>query len=158
MKQAEIAQGKQALIDSEKRTSDAMAELAALATLKEETRGLVVTLSGGVLFRSAESILLPSAQVKLDQVAKALLAIPARNLIVEGHTDSRGSDSYNQGLSQRRANAVHDYLVKRGYPADRIQSIGRGKGNPIADNASPEGRANNRRVEIVLEREVQTSK
>ncbi len=156
--QAEIVrQGKQDLMDSEKRTADARAELAMLAAVKEEERGLVVTLSGGVLFRSAESTLLPSARVKLDQVAKALLAVRARNLIVEGYTDSQGSDSYNQGLSQRRADAVRDYLVQRDYPANRIQSRGKGEGSPIADNASPEGRANNRRVEIVIERELQTS-
>jgi outer membrane protein OmpA-like peptidoglycan-associated protein len=153
MQQAEIAkQTKQDLSDSEKRTADALVALAALAAVKEEERGLVITLSGGVLFRSAESTLLSSAQVKLDQVAKALLDVPARNLIVEGHTDSRGSTSYNQDLSQRRADAVRDYLVQRGYPADRIQALGKGKGSPIADNASPEGRANNRRVEIVIER------
>jgi len=152
-KQAEIAkQTKQELSDSEKRTAAAMAALASLAAVKEEERGLVITLSGGVLFRSAESTLLSSAQVKLDQVAKALLDVPAHNLIVEGHTDSRGSTSYNQDLSQRRADAVRDYLVQRGYPADRIQALGKGKGSPIADNASPEGRANNRRVEIVIER------
>jgi outer membrane protein OmpA-like peptidoglycan-associated protein len=157
-KQAEIAkQTKQELSDSEKRTAAAMAALASLAAVKEEERGLVITLSGGVLFRSAESTLLSSAQVKLDQVAKALLDVRARNLIVEGHTDSRGSDSYNQGLSQRRADAVRDYLVQRGYPADRIQARGMGKSHPIADNASPEGRANNRRVEIVIEREMQKS-
>jgi outer membrane protein OmpA-like peptidoglycan-associated protein len=156
--QAEIVrQGKQDLSDSEKRTADARAELAALAAVKEEERGLVVTLSGGVLFRSAESSLLPSARAKLDQVAKALLAIRARNLIVEGHTDSQGSESYNQGLSQRRADAVRDYLVLRDYPANRIQSRGNGEGSPIADNASPEGRANNRRVEIVIERELRAS-
>jgi outer membrane protein OmpA-like peptidoglycan-associated protein len=155
--QAEIVrQGKQDLSDSEKRTADALAELAKLAAVKEEERGLVVTLSGGVLFRSAESTLLSSAQVKLDQVANALLAVRARNLIVEGHTDSQGSESYNQGLSQRRADAVRDYLVQRGYPADRIQTRGKGEGSPIADNASPEGRANNRRVEIIIER-MQTS-
>jgi outer membrane protein OmpA-like peptidoglycan-associated protein len=155
--QAEIVeQGKQDLSDSEKRTAVARAELAKLAAVREEERGLVVTLSGSVLFRSAESTLLSSAQVKLDQVAKALLSIRARNLIVEGHADSRGSESYNQGLSQRRADAVRDYLVQRGYPADRIQARGKGKGNPIADNASPEGRANNRRVEIIIER-AQTS-
>ncbi len=156
--QAEIVkQGKQDLSDSEKRTADALAALAALATVKEEKRGLVVTLSGSVLFRSAESTLLPSAQVKLSQVADALLAVRARNLIVEGHTDSQGSGSYNQGLSQRRADAVRDYLVQKGYPADRIQARGMGKGNPIANNASPEGRANNRRVEIIIERESRTS-
>jgi outer membrane protein OmpA-like peptidoglycan-associated protein len=150
--QAEIAQGKQDLSDSEKRTADARAELAKIAAVKEEERGLVVTLSGSVLFRSAKSTLLSSAQVKLDQVANALLSVRERNLIVEGHTDSQGSESYNQGLSQRRADAVRDYLVQRGYPADRIQSRGKGKGSPIADNASPEGRANNRRVEIIIER------
>jgi outer membrane protein OmpA-like peptidoglycan-associated protein len=157
-KQAEIAkQTKQELSDSEKRTAAAMAALASLAAVKEEERGLVITLSGGVLFRSAESTLLSSAQVKLDQVAKALLDVRARNLIVEGHTDSQGSTSYNQDLSQRRADAVRDYLVQRGYPADRIQARGMGKSHPIADNASPEGRANNRRVEIVIEREMQKS-
>jgi outer membrane protein OmpA-like peptidoglycan-associated protein len=129
-----------------------MAALAALAAVKEEERGIVVTLSGSVLFRSAKSTLLSSAKVKLDQVADALLAVRARNLIVEGHTDSRGSESYNQGLSQRRADSVRDYLVQRGYPADRIVARGKGKGSPIADNASAEGRANNRRVEIVIER------
>ena len=152
--QAEIA--KKDLSDSEKRTADALAELAKLAAVKEEERGLVVTLSGSVLFRSAESTLLSSAQVKLGQVANALLAVRARTLIVEGHTDSQGSESYNQGLSQRRADAVRDYLVQRGYPADRIQTRGKGEDSPIADNGSPEGRANNRRVEIIIER-MQTS-
>jgi len=155
---ADALQGKQDLIDSEKRTAAALAELATLATLKEEKRGLVVTLSGSILFRSAESTLLPAAQVRLEQVAKALLAIPARNLIVEGHTDSRGSESYNQGLSQRRSDAVRDFLVQKGYPADHLLSRGQGEGRPIANNASPEGRANNRRVEIVIERAVQASK
>jgi outer membrane protein OmpA-like peptidoglycan-associated protein len=158
-KQTEIVkQGKQDLSDSEKRTADALAELAKLAAVKEGERGLVVTLSGSVLFRSGESNLLPSAQVKLDQVANALLAVRVRNLIVEGHTDSQeGSESYNQGLSQRRADAVRDYLVQRGYPADCIQARGKGEGSPIANNASPEGRANNRRVEIIIERESHTS-
>jgi outer membrane protein OmpA-like peptidoglycan-associated protein len=91
-------------------------------------------------------------------VATALLAVRARNLIVEGHTDSQGSESYNQDLSQRRADAVRDYLVQKGYPADHIQARGKGEGSPIADNASPEGRANNRRVEIVIERDANTPK
>lgn len=156
--QAAILQGQQELKDSEKRTADARAELAAIASVKEEERGLVVTLSGSILFRSAESTLLPPAMAKLDQVAKALLSINARNLIVEGYTDSQGSKSYNQGLSQRRADAVRDYLVQRGYPANHIQSRGRGESSPIANNSSAEGRANNRRVEIVIEREPLTPK
>src|SRR6185369_331426 len=84
--QADILQGKQELKDSEKRTAEALAALASLASLKEEERGLVLTLSGSILFRSAEASLMPQARVKLDQVTKALLAIHARNLIVEGHT------------------------------------------------------------------------
>lgn len=149
-----IMKGKQELQESEKRTA---AALAALAVLKEEERGLVLTLSGSVLFRSAESTLLPQAEAKLDQVAKALVAIPSRNLIVEGHTDSQGSDAYNQDLSQLRADVVRDYLVQRGYPADRIQARGKGEGSPIAQNSSAEGRANNRRVEIVIERQQQAA-
>lgn len=150
--QAEIAKRQQDLKDAETRTAAAMAELAAIAAIREEARGSVVTLSGGVLFRSAEATLMSSALAKLDQVAKALLSVRERNIIVEGHTDSQGSREYNQGLSQRRANAVRDYLVQRGYPADRIRTSGKGEDNPIANNASPEGRANNRRVEIVIER------
>jgi len=156
--QADNLQAKQELKDSEKRTAEALAALASLASLKEEERGLVLTLSGSILFRSAEATLLPQARVKLDQVAKALLAIRARNLIVEGHTDSQGADAYNQGLSQRRSDAVRDYLVQGGYPADHIQSRGQGEGSPVASNSSAEGRANNRRVEIVIEREQKSAK
>jgi len=156
--QAETArQAKQDLIDSEQRTADARAELARIGAVKEEERGLVVTLSGSVLFQSAQSTLLPSAQVKLDQAAKALMSVRERNIIVEGHTDSRGTESYNQSLSQRRADTVRNYLVKQGYPGDRIQARGMGEGTPIASNTSAEGRANNRRVEIVIERNVQSS-
>lgn len=156
--QADTQQAKQDLKASEKKTADALASLASIAALKEEERGLVLTLSGSILFRSADSNLLPAAREKLDQVAKALLAIRTRNLIVEGHTDSQGSDSYNQSLSQRRADAVRNYLVQSGYPADHIQSRGQGEGSPIASNSSAEGRANNRRVEIVIEREKQAAK
>jgi len=129
--------------------ADLAAALAALAA-KEEARGTVITLSGSVLFESAQSTLLPSARSKLDEVSNALAAVGERNVIIEGHTDSQGADSYNQDLSQRRADAVRNYLLQRGQPADRIQAQGMGEGSPIADNGSPEGRANNRRVEIVI--------
>jgi len=152
-----VAQGKQDLSASEKRTSDALDALVKYVAVREEERGLVITLSGNILFRSGETILLPSAQVKLSQVAEALLAIPARKLIVEGHTDSQGSSASNLDLSQGRANAVSNYLIQRGYPAGRIESYGLGEGQPIADNGSAEGRANNRRVEIVIERDLHVS-
>jgi outer membrane protein OmpA-like peptidoglycan-associated protein len=142
----------QAVLDANKKSDDAIAKLATLAMLKEESRGLVLTLSGSILFRFNEASLLPTANVKLDQVTTALLDIRERNIIVEGYTDSKGPAIYNQDLSQRRAEVVRNFLVDRGYPASRIETVGKGESTPIANNASAEGRANNRRVEIVIER------
>ena len=105
-----------------------------------------------MLFVSAKSDLLPSAQAKLDDVAKALgQQNPESKIVIEGHTDSQGNASYNQDLSQRRADSVRSYLVAHGIASDRISAQGFGMTRSIADNASPEGRANNRRVEIVVQ-------
>jgi outer membrane protein OmpA-like peptidoglycan-associated protein len=142
---------------ADQRAADAQAALAKLAAVKEEPRGVVITLSGSVLFASNQSTLLPAARARLDQVATVLLTTPERNLTINGYTDSQGPESYNLALSQRRADAVRDYFVRRDYRADRITAHGLGEGHPIADNASPEGRANNRRVEIVIEREPHAS-
>jgi outer membrane protein OmpA-like peptidoglycan-associated protein len=130
-----------------KKMEDALAKLAAV---KEEPRGLVITLSGSVLFPSNQATLLPEAQTRLQQVADALLATRERDIMIEGHTDSRGSDDHNQVLSQQRAEAVRSFLVSRGYEPDRIRAQGFGKVRPVAENSSPEGRAMNRRVEIVV--------
>jgi outer membrane protein OmpA-like peptidoglycan-associated protein len=138
---------------AEKQAADAQAALAKLAAVKEEPRGMVITLSGSVLFASSRAVLLPDARRRLDQVAEVLLTTRERHLIVEGYTDSQGSVNYNLDLSQRRADAVRSYLVERGYQGDLIQARGFGKDSPIADNSSAEGRANNRRVEIVIEHE-----
>ena len=147
--QGRIAAEKQAA-DADERAKQSAQALADLAGAREEQRGLVITLSGSVLFASNEATLLPEAQTRLGQVADALLATKERNLIIEGHTDSRGSESYNLELSQRRADAVRSYLVSRGYEGDRIQAHGIGKARPLADNKTSEGRANNRRVEIIV--------
>jgi outer membrane protein OmpA-like peptidoglycan-associated protein len=154
-----IANGKIALKDekarredAEKRAAQAAADLAKFATVKQETRGMVITLSGSVLFASAKSELLPAAQVKLNDVANALIKEdPLSKIVVEGHTDSQGAAAYNQDLSQRRAQSVRDYLVSRGIAADRVTSQGFGPSRSIAENNSAEGRANNRRVEIVVQ-------
>ena len=148
---AALSASETARILAEKRTSEAMAALAKLAAVKEESRGLVITLSGSVLFRSDEATLLPEATTKLGQVADALMATKERSLIVEGHSDSQGADAYNLDLSQRRANAVRDFLTSRGYDGSRVRAVGIGETRPIADNASAEGRANNRRVEIIVQ-------
>lgn len=138
---------------AEERAATAQAALAKLAEVKEDPRGMIITLSGSVLFASNQATLLPEARARLDQVADVLFATKERNLSIEGHTDSQGSDSHNQDLSQRRADAVRNALVQRGYGSDLIQARGFGEGTPVADNTSAEGRANNRRVEIIIERE-----
>jgi len=148
---AALLTAKNARVAADKRTSDAKAALAKLVAVREDERGMILTLSGGVLFRSGESMLLPMAQSKLSQVVDALSTMEERNLVVEGFTDSQGSDQYNLGLAQRRADAVRTYMVSRGYPSGRVLASGIGEGRPIADNATAEGRANNRRVEIVIQ-------
>lgn len=138
--------------DAEKRAAQAAADLAKFATVKQSPRGMVITLSGSILFVTAKWDLLASAQVKLNDVATALIKEdPLSKMVVEGYTDSQGGASYNQDLSLHRAQAVRDYLVTRGIAADRITAQGFGLTNPIADNKSAEGRANNRRVEIVVQ-------
>lgn len=126
-------------------------ELAKWAAVKEEPRGVVITLSGSVLFASDKATLLPEARTRLGQVTAALMETKERHLDIEGYTDSQGKDAYNIDLSQRRADAVRTYLVSNGYPPDLIVAHGVGKTMPIADNATAEGRANNRRVEIIIE-------
>jgi outer membrane protein OmpA-like peptidoglycan-associated protein len=136
---------------AEKRATQSAADLAKFAAVKQESRGMVITLSGSVLFASSKSELLPSAQARLDRVADALTQQdPDSEMVVEGHTDSQGGTTYNQDLSQRRAQVVRDYLVSHGIAADRVTSQGFGSSRSVADNKSAEGRANNRRVEIVV--------
>jgi len=147
-----IAEEKERREQAEKRLAQANADLAKFASVKQETRGMVITLSGGVLFASAKAELLPTAVLKLNTVAEALIQQdPDSKIVVEGHTDSQGAAGYNQDLSQRRAEAVRSHLVSRGIAADRITAQGFGLTRPIADNTSTEGRANNRRVEIVVQ-------
>jgi outer membrane protein OmpA-like peptidoglycan-associated protein len=146
----QLAQEQQARAAAETRAKQASDALAALAA-KEEARGLVITLSGSVLFASNESMLLPEAQTRLSQVADALSRAKERSVVIEGHTDSRGSAGANMELSQRRADAVRAYLVSSGYPAEKIVAHGIGPDRPVASNASAEGRANNRRVEIIVQ-------
>lgn len=148
---AELERERKAREEAERKAAAAMASLAEIAKVKEESRGVVITLSGAVLFATGQYTLLPIAKQKLDEVAKALLEQSYRSIVVEGHTDSQGSASKNQLLSQQRAETVRAHLVSRGIPADKISAVGLGSSRPVADNATPEGRANNRRVEIIVE-------
>jgi outer membrane protein OmpA-like peptidoglycan-associated protein len=141
---------RQARIQAEAKAKQALDELGRLASVKEETRGVVITLSGAVLFASNQATLLPAATRALDSVVTALQATPDRNAIIEGHTDSQGSRPHNLDLGRRRAEAVRDYLVSRGVQRERLTAAGIGPDRAVADNRSAEGRANNRRVEIVI--------
>ena len=117
----------------------------------EEARGVVITLSGSVLFATGQSALLPIAKQKIDEVAKAVKDQGFKSLLVEGHTDSQGSATKNNELSQARAESVRQQLASNGIPSDKIRAQGLGSSRPVADNNTAEGRANNRRVEIVVE-------
>jgi outer membrane protein OmpA-like peptidoglycan-associated protein len=146
--QAEVSRREQAEAAEQK----ALADLKDLGEVKQEPRGTVITLSGSVVFASGKSELLPSARNKLSEVASALSGPgTSSKIVVEGHTDSQGSEAKNQELSLQRATAVRDALVSRGVTADRVSVEGFGASRPIADNGSQAGRANNRRVEIVVQ-------
>lgn len=150
-RQKELENEKAARALAEKKLADAMKSLEEIAKVKEESRGLVITLEGAVLFASGKSTLLPIAQDKLSKVAAVLQQqSDDKRIVVEGHTDSVGSDDANLKLSQSRADAVRTYLVSQGVKSDRITALGKGESTPVADNKTPEGRANNRRVEIVV--------
>ena len=116
---------------------------------KQTDRGMVVTL-GDVLFDTGQATLKPGADLAVSRLGTYLSANPHTKVLIEGHTDSRGSDTYNEALSERRANSVATALESRGIPADQVQTAGRGKSFPVASNDTPAGRQQNRRVEIVF--------
>jgi outer membrane protein OmpA-like peptidoglycan-associated protein len=101
-----------------------------------------------VTFESGSARLVPSSFATLDRVAASLLAHPDVRIEVAGYTDNTGSAAANRRLSAQRAGAVRDYLRLRGVPQERMRAAGYGPANPVALNATPEGRARNRRVEL----------
>ena len=131
--------------------------------LKEQTAGsgvdvtetdngqaILVNLPDGVTFDVGSVTLKPAFRETLDRVADSLIQYPDSLVDVYGHTDSTGSDAFNQTLSENRARTVMNYLVSKGVPAARLRSQGFGETMPVADNATAEGRAKNRRVEIKI--------
>lgn len=149
----ELERERAARKSAEKKLSAALKSLDEIAKVKEESRGVVITLSGSVLFATGKWELLPIAKERLAEVTKAIMDQGFKRLVVEGHTDSRGSDSKNLELSMRRAEEVRGYLVSQGIPPAKITAVGKGEMRPVAPNSTPEGRANNRRVEIIVEPE-----
>ena len=111
---------------------------------------LVVSLPNDLTFATDSSAISPSVRSDLLKVADSLVRYPNSTVQVIGHTDSDGDAAYNQGLSERRANAVADQIQAGGVPYNRIRTIGRGEEQPVASNLTEAGKAQNRRVEIVV--------
>lgn len=124
-------------------------ELADLKAKKTD-RGLVVTM-GDVLFDTGKATLKSGAYPTLDRLAAVLKEDPERKVMIEGHTDSVGSDEYNQELSERRAASVQAALFERGVEASQIGTVGKGESTPVASNDDAGGRQQNRRVELVFQ-------
>lgn len=144
--QADVAEQRAASL--ERQAQDLEEQLKDLQTRKTE-RGLVLTL-GDVLFDTGKANLKPGAYATIDRLANALKEVPTRTVVIEGHTDSVGSDEYNQQLSEQRAQAVQSALMQRGVQGSQISTAGKGEGLPVASNDSAGGRQQNRRVEVIF--------
>ncbi|MGB2675539.1 MAG: OmpA family protein [Candidatus Acidiferrum sp.] len=151
--QAETEKARQAAAQAEAEKAQLRAQLLAqlnsILQTRDSARGLIVNMSD-VLFDTGSHTLKAGAREKLAKISGILLAHPGLTLQIEGHTDSVGSDEFNQQLSERRADAVRDFLAEQGVPVSSITARGFGKTQPVATNDTPEGRQRNRRVELVV--------
>lgn len=120
------------------------------ATIQRVGEGIAVTFASGILFPFNSTEILPDGRSNLQVLANSLQKYPNSDILVVGHTDSVGTDSYNQDLSQRRALAAGNYLQTLGVPASRLRTTGKGESEPIQPNDTDAGRAQNRRVEIAI--------
>lgn len=117
---------------------------------RTEDNRLLVRATGDSAFESGRTAVTAGFRQTLDLVASALTEAPDTRVQIVGHTDSRGSDALNNRLSKERAESTRDYLIARGIAFERLRAEGRGKAEPVADNATPEGRALNRRVDLLI--------
>jgi outer membrane protein OmpA-like peptidoglycan-associated protein len=111
---------------------------------------LLVHFHSDILFATDSAVLGPDAREALDQAAQVFSEYPRTAIVIQGHTDSTGTEEHNQSLSERRATAVRNYLIQRGIDSARMVAIGYGESQPIDDNGTPDGRQRNRRVDILL--------
>jgi outer membrane protein OmpA-like peptidoglycan-associated protein len=144
------AENAKARAESAELTADALAAELAELQAKQTDRGVVITLDDEVLFDVDRSELKPGGMSQVQRVAEVLKNDTTRDVLIEGHTDSTGTDTYNMDLSQRRAQAVANALRSAGVESSRIQSEGLGETMPVATNDTTAGRQQNRRVEIIL--------
>ena len=120
------------------------------ATVTREGEGILVKFDSGILFDTDKADLKPEAQSNLQKLAASLQNNQNTNILIVGHTDNTGSDSHNMDLSVRRAESVKSYIASNNVSPSRLTTSGKGESEPIADNTTVEGRAQNRRVEIVI--------
>ncbi len=146
--QAQADLAKSEALSAQTQLATAQQQLADLQAKKTD-RGMVLTL-GDVLFDTGQATLKPGADLVIGRLATFLSANPQTKIMIEGHTDSRGSDEYNEALSERRAQSVANALSVHGVSQDSYHTMGRGKAYPVASNDTPEGRQQNRRVEIIF--------
>ena len=147
--QAQAAQAQKSAQDSNAIREKLRGQLNSVLATSETARGLIVNMSD-VLFDTGKYTLKPDTKIALAKVAGILQAYPGLKLQVEGYTDSVGGDEYNQKLSENRAGAVRDFLVSQGVSMDNTSATGFGKNNPVASNDTAAGRAQNRRVNLVV--------
>jgi len=148
--QEQIDKERAARLAADARRQQALDALKLFANVVEDKeRGLVISIGGETLFRVNSARFGPSANQELTALA-IYLALDPRPTVVEGHTDNSGKPAYNMKLSQSRAKGVMDFLIAQGVSPDRITSVGFGETRPIADNKTKEGRALNRRVDVVM--------
>lgn len=145
-REAELAK---ADADAARRQAEDLQKQLADLNAKTTERGLIVTL-GDVLFETGRAELKGGATANLGKLAAFLNQYPDRSVIIEGHTDSVGNESYNQSLSERRADSVKAYLVGQGIAAARLTTVGKGELVPVASNDNETGRQMNRRVEVII--------
>lgn len=134
----------------DKQAAELRAQMSPNSTVVNQNGALVVTMPQDILFATDSAALRPDLQSDLRAVASSLLRYPNSRVEVIGHTDSDGEAAYNQDLSERRALAVSSVLQSSGVPSGRIAAYGRGESQPIATNLTAEGKAQNRRVEIII--------
>jgi outer membrane protein OmpA-like peptidoglycan-associated protein len=147
--QARAAAANKSATDANAVREKLRSQLNSVLATSESARGLIVNMSD-VLFDTGRYTLKPNTQISLAKVSGILQAYPGLKVQVEGYTDSVGSDAYNQKLSENRADAVRDFLVTQGVQTDNISATGYGKSKPVADNATAQGRSQNRRVNLVV--------
>lgn len=129
---------------------DLEGELGEGANVERVGEGIAVTFASGILYPFNSVDILPAGRENLRNLAQSLQRYPGTEVLIVGHTDNVGSDEYNMGLSQRRADAARSYLVSMGVPAERIRTSGRGESEPIASNETQSGQQQNRRVEVAI--------